>query len=102
MKSYEEAVVLVKSQFNVLQYRRLDLKNRTKYSFKCNEYRKYPLCSYEIQIIVPDYNPSSVTTMSRNTHEHHQKGCNPTTQLPSPLRQTVSKYVHCGLSQSQI
>ena len=73
VKSYEEAIVLVKSQFNVCRYRRSDLKNRTKYSFKCNEYRKYPLYSYEIQIIVPDYDPSSVTIMSRNTHEHHQK-----------------------------
>ena len=93
---------LVKSQFNACQYRRSDLKNRKKYSFKCNEYRKYPLCSYEIHIIVPDYDPSLVTIMSRNTHEHHQKERNPTTRLPSPLRQTVSKYVLCGLSQSQI
>ena len=84
------------------QYRRSDLNNRTKYSYKCNEYRKYPLCSYEIQIIVPDYDPSSLTIISRNTHEHHQKERNPITRLSSPLRQTVSKYVHCGLSQSQI
>ena len=70
LKSYEEAIVLVKLQFNVCQYRRSDL---TKYSFKCNEYRKYPLCSYEIQITVPDYDPTSVTIMSRNTHEHYQK-----------------------------
>ena len=64
VKSYEEAVVLVKSQFNVCRYRRSDLKNRTNYSFKCNEYRKYPLCSYEVQMIVPDYDPSSVTKHS--------------------------------------
>ena len=73
VKSYEEVVVLIKLQFNVCQYRRSDLKNRMKYSFKCNEYRKCPLCAYEIQIITPDYHPSSVTIMSPNTHEHHQK-----------------------------
>ena len=44
-----------------------------KSSFQCNEYRKYPLCSYEIQIIVLYYNPNSVTIISRNIHEHHQK-----------------------------
>ena len=35
----------------------------------------------------------------RNTHERHQKRM---TRLPSPLRQTVSKYVHCDLSESRI
>ncbi|CAF4506684.1 unnamed protein product [Rotaria sp. Silwood2] len=101
-KSYEEAAMLVKSQLNVCQYRHSDLKNRTKYSFKCNEYRKYPLCSYEIQIIVPDDDPTFVTVMSRNIHQHQQYERNSTTRLPSPIRKTVSKYVHCGLSQSQI
>jgi hypothetical protein len=67
-KSYEEAAALAKSQHNVCQYRRSDLKNRIEYSFKCSEYRKYPLCYYGIQIIVPDYDPSSVTIISRNTH----------------------------------
>ena len=59
----EEADVLVKSQFNVCQYCRSDVNNRTKYLFKCNEYRKYLLRSNEIQIIVPDYDPSSVTSV---------------------------------------
>jgi hypothetical protein len=101
-KSYEEAAVLAKSEINVWQYRRSDLKNRIKYSFKCSEYRKYPLCYYEIQIIVPDYDPSSVTIISRNTHQHQQEERNSTTRLPSPIRQSVSKYVHCGLNQHQI
>lgn len=101
-KSYEEAAALVKSQFDVCQYRRSDLKNRTKYSFKCSQYRKYPLCSYEIQIIVPDCNQNAVTIMSRNIHQHQQEERNPTTRLPSPVRQSVSKYVKCGLSQRQI
>ena len=69
-KSYDEAAQLVKLQFNVCQYRRSDLKNRTKYLFKCNKYRKYPLCSYEIEIPVPDDDPSSVKIMSRNTDQH--------------------------------
>ncbi|CAF3044846.1 unnamed protein product, partial [Rotaria sp. Silwood2] len=81
-KSYEEAAMLVKSQLNVCQYRHSDLKNRTKYSFKCNEYRKYPLCSYEIQIIVPDDDPTFVTVMSRNIHQHQQYERNSTTRLP--------------------
>ncbi|CAF2574108.1 unnamed protein product [Rotaria sp. Silwood2] len=40
--------------------------------------------------------------MSRNIHQHQQYERNSTTRLPSPIRKTVSKYVHCGLSQSQI
>ncbi|CAF4579708.1 unnamed protein product, partial [Didymodactylos carnosus] len=53
-------------------------------------------------INVPDSNPQSVTIMSRNEHEHEQEERNPTTRLPSPIRKSVSKYVKCGLSQTQI
>jgi len=42
-KSYEEAKEFVTEKYNVCQYRRSDLKNETKYSFKCSKYRKYPL-----------------------------------------------------------
>ena len=69
-KSYDGAAQLVKLQFNVCQYRRSDLKNRTKYSFKCHKYRKYPVCPYDIEITVPDDDPSSVKIMSRNTDQH--------------------------------
>ncbi|CAF1257415.1 unnamed protein product [Didymodactylos carnosus] len=53
-------------------------------------------------ITVPDSNPQSVIIMSRNEHEHEQGERNPTTRLPSPIRKSVSKYVKCGLSQTQI
>lgn len=101
-KSYQEAAVIAKSQYNVCQYRRSDLKQRTKYSFKCSNYRKYPSCSFEIQIIVPDDDQESVTVMSKNAHEHREEEKNPTTRLPSPLRESVSKYIQCGLSEPQI
>ncbi len=29
-----------------------NLKNSTKYSFKCSQYRKYPICNYELNAIV--------------------------------------------------
>ena len=67
-QSYNEGKDFAKSRFNVCQYRRSDLNNQTKYSFKCSEYRKYPLCSFEIKIIVPDNNMHCVTIMSRNLH----------------------------------
>jgi hypothetical protein len=101
-QSYDEAKDFAKSRFNVCQYRRSDLNNHTKYSFKCSEYRKYPLCSFEIKIIVPDNDMDHVTIMSRNLHEHEENERNPTTRLPSPIRKTVSDHVKCGLSQSQI
>ena len=85
VKSYEEAIVLIKSQFNVCQCRRSVLKNQTKYSIKRGECRKYPLYSCEVQIIVLDYGPSSVTIMSRNTYEHRQKEHHPKTRLPFTL-----------------
>ncbi|CAF4673697.1 unnamed protein product, partial [Didymodactylos carnosus] len=47
-------------------------------------------------------NPQSVIIMSRDEHEHEQEERNPTTRLPSPIRKSVSKYVKCGLSQTQI
>ena len=72
----------------------------TKYSFKCSKYRKYPLCNYEIKATVPDDDPTSITVMSRNTHKHEYR--NETSRLPSPIRHAVSKYVHIGLTESQI
>ena len=100
-KSYEEAASLVKSGHDVCQFRRSDLKDRTKYSFKCSHYWKYPLCRFEIQIIVPD-DHGSITILSRNTHQHNEEEKNPTTRLPSPIRQCVSKCVLSGMSESQI
>ena len=97
-QSYDEAKDFAKSRFNVCQYRRSDLKSQTKYSFKCSEYRKYPLCSFEIKIIVPDNNMHCVTIMSSNLHEHEKNERNPTTRVPSPIRKTVSDHVKCGLS----
>jgi len=44
------------------------------------------------QIILRDYDPSSVTIMSQNSHQHQKEEQNPTTRLPSPFRQSVSKY----------
>ncbi|CAM4845378.1 unnamed protein product, partial [Rotaria magnacalcarata] len=101
-QSYEEAKDLAKSRFNVCQNRRSDLNDQTKYSFKCSEYRKYPLCHFRIKIIVPDNNINSITIMSKNEHEHEQNEQNATTRLPSPIREPISAYVKCGLSQSQI
>ncbi|CAM4975026.1 unnamed protein product, partial [Rotaria socialis] len=101
-QSYEEAKDLAKSRFNVCQNRRSDLNDQTKYSFKCSEYRKYPLCHFQIKIIVPDNNMNSITIMSKNEHEHEQNERNTTTRLPSPIRESISNYVKCGLSQPQI
>ncbi|CAF2088742.1 unnamed protein product [Rotaria magnacalcarata] len=83
-QSYEEAKDLAKSRFNVCQNRRSDLNDQTKYSFKCNN------------------NINSITIMSKNEHEHEQNEQNATTRLPSPIREPISTYVKCGLSQSQI
>ncbi len=38
--------------------------------------------------------------MFRNAHNHEYRA--ESTRLPSPIRQTVSKYVHVGLTESQI
>jgi hypothetical protein len=59
-----------------------NLKNSTKYSFKCSQYRKYPICDYELNTIVPDDDPSSITVMFRNAHNHEYR--NETSRLPSP------------------
>jgi hypothetical protein len=101
-KSYEEAKKFATSKYNVCLYRRSDLKNETKYSFKCSQYRKYSLCTFQIKIIVTDNNMQSISIMSRNTHQHEENERNPTTRLPSPVRQSVSNYVKCGLTETQI
>ncbi|CAF1646761.1 unnamed protein product [Rotaria magnacalcarata] len=99
-QSYEEAKDLAKSRFNVCQNRRSDLNDPTKYSFKYSEHRKYPLCHFQIKIIVPDNNVNSITIMSKTEHEQNER--NATTRLPSPIRESISTYGKCGLSQSQI
>jgi hypothetical protein len=101
-QSYDEAKDFVKSHFNVCQYRRSNLNNHIKYSFKCSEYRKYPLCLFEIKITVPNNNMDSVTIMYRNSHQHRENERKRTTRLSSPIRKIVSNYIKCGLSQSQI
>ena len=79
-KSYNEAKKFATEKHNVCQYRRSDLKNETKYSFKCSNYRKYPLCSLEIKITVTDNDMKSFKIMSRNKHQHEENEKNPTTR----------------------
>ncbi len=55
---------------SVCQYRVTNLKNSTKYSFRCSGYRKFSLCRYELKAIVTDDNPNSITIMSKNFHDH--------------------------------
>ena len=73
-KSYNEAKKFATEKHNVCQYRRSDLKNETIYSFKCSNCRKYPLCSFEIKIIVTDNDMESVKIMSRNKYRHEENG----------------------------
>ena len=84
-KSYEEAKDFATTKYNVCQYQRSDLKKKseTKYSFKFSEYRKYPLCLFEIKIIVADNNIQPVTIMSSNTHQYEENERNLTASLPS-------------------
>jgi len=39
---------------SVCQYRINSLKDHMKYSFKCDQYRKYSLCRYKLKAAVPD------------------------------------------------
>ena len=99
VRSFDEIKVLTKSN-GVYQSRISNLKSSTKYSFKCNEYHKYPLCNYDIKATVSGNNPNSITVMFRNPHKHEYR--NGTPHLPSPIRHSVSKYPHIGLSEAQI
>ena len=47
VRSLDEVRVVAESN-GICQYRINNLKNATKYSFKCSQYRKYPLCIYEL------------------------------------------------------
>ena len=64
--SLDEVKVVAKSN-GVCRYRINNLKNCTKYSFKCCQYRKYPLCNYELKATVPDNDLNNITVMFRNT-----------------------------------
>jgi len=46
--SLDEVKTIAKSN-GVCQYRTHNLANSTKYSFKCSQYRKYPICIYELK-----------------------------------------------------
>jgi hypothetical protein len=97
--SLDEVKTVAKSN-GVCQCRINNLANSTKYSFKCSQYRKYALCNYELKATVPDNDPNLITIMSRNTHNHEYRS--KTSLLPSPVRDSVSKYVEIGLTKSQI
>jgi hypothetical protein len=49
---------------------------------------------------VSDDDPNSITVMCRNCHNHEYR--TETSRVPSPIRQSVSKYVHVGLTVPQI
>jgi ATP-dependent 26S proteasome regulatory subunit len=99
VNSLDDIKAVAKSH-NVCQYRTNNLKDHKKYSFKCSQYRKYSSCNYELKAVVPDDDSNSITVMFKNTHNHSDH--NQTSRLPSPLRQSVSKYVHAGLTEPQI
>jgi hypothetical protein len=99
VNSLDDIKAVAKSH-NVCQYRTNNLKDHKKYSFKCSQYRKYSSCNYELKAVVPDDDSNSITVMFKNTHNHSDR--NQTSRLPSPLRQSVSKYVHAGLTGPQI
>jgi len=86
-------------EHGVSKYRTSNLKNVTKYSYRCSHYRKYQLCRYEIQAYILD-DSSDIKLMFKNTHYHEQR--NETSRLPSPVRETVNKYVKCNLTEGQI
>ncbi|CAF1509547.1 unnamed protein product, partial [Didymodactylos carnosus] len=49
---------------------------------------------------VPDDDPKSITVMFKDAHNHDDR--NQTSRVPSPVRQSVSKYVGIGLTEAQI
>ncbi len=70
--SLDEVKVVAKSN-GLCQCRINNLKNSTKYSFKCCQYRKYLLCNYELKATVPDDDPNSITVRFRNSHNHEYR-----------------------------
>jgi len=47
-----DEVTAVAESHGICRNRINNLKNSTKYSFKCVQYRKYPICNYELNTIV--------------------------------------------------
>ncbi|CAF5197792.1 unnamed protein product, partial [Rotaria magnacalcarata] len=98
-KTLDEANALVQ-QLDVSKYRTSDLRDGTKYSYRCRYYRKYTLRRYEVQIYVPDNEFTMIKLMYKNAHCHEQR--NVTGRLHSPIRESDNKYIKCQLTQGQI
>ncbi|CAF1102071.1 unnamed protein product [Didymodactylos carnosus] len=99
VKTLDEVTALVQ-QHQVSKFRTSNLKTSTKYSYRCSQYRKYPLCRYDIHVNILDNNPDDIKILSKNVHSHQQH--NTTTRLPSSVRESVAKYVKCDLTQTQM
>ncbi|CAF3037820.1 unnamed protein product [Rotaria socialis] len=99
VKTLDEADVILK-EHNVSKYRTSDLSSSTKYSYRCSNYRKYPLFKIEIQVYVDNNHLTEIKLMYKNVHCHEQR--NTTTRAPSPVRELVSNYVQCNLTEVQI
>ncbi|CAF0725488.1 unnamed protein product [Rotaria sordida] len=71
--SFDDVKVVAKSN-GVCQYRISNPKSSTKYSFKCCQYRKYPLSNHEIKATVPDDDPNSIALIlnERDTFGRHK------------------------------
>ena len=99
VKTLNEAKIILE-EHNVSKYQTSNLSNSTKLSYRCRNYRKYPLCKFEIQVIIEDTPSTTIKLMYKNSHYHQHH--NPTTRASSSVREMVSKFVHCKLTQNQI
>ena len=86
VKTLDEVNAIVQ-QHQVSKYRTSNLSNSTKYSYRCSQYRKYPLCRYEIQVYITDDNSTNFTIMFKHAHCHEQH--NHTSRLLSYLFSSI-------------
>ena len=99
VKTLNEAKIILE-EHNVSKHRTSNLSNSTKFSNRCGNSRKYPLCKFEIQVVIEDTPSTTIKLMYKNSRCHQHR--NPTTRESSPVREMVSKFVDCNLTQNQI
>ncbi|CAF4627714.1 unnamed protein product, partial [Didymodactylos carnosus] len=67
-------------------------------TYKCSQYRKYPLCEYELK--AKQSSDGIFTIYASNSHSHNER--NQTTRVPSPVRDNIRLMYENGLTLVQI
>ncbi|CAF1484115.1 unnamed protein product, partial [Didymodactylos carnosus] len=81
----------------VCVYRKETFNTGTSITYKCSQYKKYPLCQFQLKA---KESSDGYQVYSSEAHNHHTRA--QTSRLPSPVRHNIVLMTDTGLTARQI